>query len=278
MVTSMVTPMVAMLRRLVRLPLLAFLLFAGLAIALTIFPRLRGRARDRCMIGWSTLLLRFCGVRVREVVAPGAESLSTQGGGRMLLLNHISWLDIFTIDAVAPASFVAKSEIARWPLAGTLVARVGTVFIERGKRHAVHAVIRQLAARMRDGWRAAVFPEGTTTDGTKLLPFHGNLIEAALESGAPVVPVGLRYVDADGGLSDATNYVGDITFLESLWRITGHPRIVVEVHVLPAIETAGGIKRQDVARRAREAIAGQLGLVLDDAVPENLRRVKAAAA
>jgi 1-acyl-sn-glycerol-3-phosphate acyltransferase len=266
-----------MLRRMVRLPLLLGLLLAGLAITFTIFPRLKGRARDRCMIGWSTLLLRSCGTQVREVVAPGAESLSVQGGGRMLLLNHISWLDIFTIDAVAPASFVAKSEIARWPLAGTLVSRVGTVFIERGRRHAVHAVIRQLAGRMREGWRAAVFPEGTTTDGTRLLPFHGNLIEAALESGAPVVPVGLRYVDADGSLSAAPYYVGDITFLESLWRITGHPRIVVEMHVLPAIATDAGATRQEVARRAREAIAAQLGLVLEEAVPETVRRAKAAA-
>jgi 1-acyl-sn-glycerol-3-phosphate acyltransferase len=267
-----------MLRRLYRLPLLALLLLAGLAIALTFFPRLGGRARERWMIGWSKLLMWCCGARVREVVAVGAVALGEQGGGRMLLLNHVSWLDIFTIDAVAPASFVAKAEIARWPLAGTLVARVGTVFIERGRRHAVHNVIRQLAARMRDGWRAAVFPEGTTSDGRRLLPFHGNLIEAALESGAPIVPVGIRYLDPDGQPSHASYYVGDTTFVESLWRITGHPLLLVELHVLPAIEPAPGTTRQEIARRAREAIAAQLGLPLDDSVPDNLRRARAQAA
>jgi 1-acyl-sn-glycerol-3-phosphate acyltransferase len=270
--------MAATLRRLYRLPLLVLLLLAGLAIALTVFPRLGAPARERCMIRWSRLLMWGCGARVREVVAPGAMPLGEQGGGRMLLLNHVSWLDIFTIDAIAPASFVAKAEIARWPLAGTLVARVGTVFIERGRRHAVHNVIRQLAARMRDGWRAAVFPEGTTSDGQRLLPFHGNLIEAALESGAPIVPVGIRYLDPDGHPSHASYYVGDTTFLESLWRITGHPLLVVELHVMPALESAPGTTRQEIARRARDAIAAQLRLPLDDSVPENLRRARSKAA
>jgi 1-acyl-sn-glycerol-3-phosphate acyltransferase len=269
--------MAATLRRLYRLPLLVLLLLAGLAIALTVFPRLGAPARERCMIRWSRLLMWGCGARVREVVAPGAMPLGEQGGGRMLLLNHVSWLDIFTIDAIAPASFVAKAEIARWPLAGTLVARVGTVFIERGRRHAVHNVVRQLAARMRDGWRAAVFPEGTTSDGQRLLPFHGNLIESALESQAPIVPVGVRYSDADGQPTPVSLYVDDITFLESLWRVTGNRLLRVELHVLAEIEPSPGLTRQHVARRARDAIGAALGLPFDDSVPRNLKRVTAAA-
>lgn len=267
----------ATLRRLYRLPLLAGMLFAGLAIVFTIFPGIDARRRERYVLEWSKLLIRCCGVRVREVVEPGALPLGAQQGGRLLLLNHVSWLDIFAIDSIAPASFVAKAEIARWPLAGTLVSRVGTVFIERGRRHAIHAVIGQLAAKLRAGRRAAVFPEGTTSDGRRLLPFHGNLIEAALASAAPVVPVGVRYRDADGRPSEASLYVGDITFLHSLWRITGHPLLQVELHVLQAIEPAEGLNRQEIARRAREAIGARLGLPLDDAVPESLRQARAVA-
>jgi 1-acyl-sn-glycerol-3-phosphate acyltransferase len=269
--------MMPAVRRLVRLPLLAGLLFAGLAIVFAIFPWIGVPARERYVVGWSKLLLACCGVQLREVVAPGALPLAEQAGGRLLLLNHVSWLDIFAIDSVAPASFVAKAEIAAWPLAGTLVARVGTVFIERGRRHAVHSVIRQLAARIRDGHRAAVFPEGTTSDGRRLLPFHGNLIESALESQAPIVPVGVRYSDADGQPTPVSLYVDDITFLESLWRVTGNRLLRVELHVLAEIEPSPELTRQQVARRARDAIGAALGLPFDDSVPRNLKRVTAAA-
>jgi 1-acyl-sn-glycerol-3-phosphate acyltransferase len=96
-------------------------------------------------------------------------------------------------------------------------------------------------------------------------------VQAALNTGAPMVPVGLRYVDPDGEPSHAASFVGDTTFLASVWRITGHPVLSVEVHVLPAIVPAEGLTRQEVARRARAAIAGRLGLALDDTVPDGLR-------
>jgi 1-acyl-sn-glycerol-3-phosphate acyltransferase len=253
------------------------LLLGGLFTVLVVFPRVGEGARERAIATWSRWLVRCCGVRVRELAAPGAEPLSSMrgrhapGDGRLLLANHVSWLDIFAIDSLAPASFAAKAEIATWPLAGTLVERAGTVFIERGRRHAVHGVIQRMGEKLAAGLRAAVFPEGTTSDGRRLLPFHGNLVQAALNTGAPVVPVGLRYVDPDGEPSHAASFVGDTTFLASVWRITGHPVLSVEVHVLPAIVPAEGLTRQEVARRARTAIAGRLGLALDDTVPDGLR-------
>lgn len=267
------------MRRLYRLPLLVALLFIGLAIVLAVFPWIGAMARERTIAAWSRWLMRSCGTRVREVVDAGGQPLIAQPGGRLLLLNHVSWLDIFAVDSIAPASFVAKAEIARWPLAGTLVARTGTIFIERGKRHAVHAVILQMADKLRQGRRAAVFPEGTTTDGRRLLAFHGNLIEAARESGVPVVPVGLRYLDPDGEPSHAALYIGDTTFLQSLWRITGHPLLIVELHVLAAIPTVArhdkaAPTRQMIAQQARQAIGDRLGLPFDDQVPENLKRAR----
>ncbi|HYF59584.1 MAG TPA: lysophospholipid acyltransferase family protein [Burkholderiaceae bacterium] len=272
-----------MLHRLWRLPVLVALLFGGLATVFLAFPLLAERGRERCIATWSRWLMRACGTRVRELVAPGAEPLSAlrgrhgAGQGRLLLANHVSWLDIFAIDSLSPASFAAKAEIAGWPLAGTLVARAGTVFVERGRRHAVHGVIRQMGDRLAAGARAAVFPEGTTSDGQRLLPFHGNLVQAALNTGAPMVPVGLRYVDPDGTPSLAARFVGDTTFLESLWRVTGHPATVVEVHVMPAIVPGDGVTRQEAARRAREAIGARLGLGFDDTVPDTLRAARAGA-
>jgi 1-acyl-sn-glycerol-3-phosphate acyltransferase len=245
------------------------LLLGGLLTVLVVFPGIRTSAREFLVAGWSRALLWACGVRVQELLAPGARSLSAlrgmtgPGQGRLLVPNHVSWLDIFAIDAMAPASFVAKAEIARWPLVGTLVARAGTVFVERGRRHAVHAVIQELGARLAQGYRAAVFPEGTTSEGDRLLVFHGNLIQAALNAGVPLVPIGLRYVDPQDQPSPAVLYVGDTTFVASLWRIIGQARLTVQVHVLPDIEP-GTQTRQALAHQSRLALAQRLGLPLDD--------------
>lgn len=257
------------LRRLWRLPVVLALLLLGLATVLGVFPWIRVARREALIAVWSRALLWACGVRVHERVAPGAEPLSAlrglqgEGQGRLLLPNHISWLDIFVIDSIAPASFVAKSEIARWPLVGTLVSRAGTVFVERGRRHAVHGVIQALGARLAQGYRAAVFPEGTTSEGDRLLVFHGNLIQAALNAGVPMIPVGLRYIDPDGERSHAVLYVGDTTLVASIWRITGHPRLDVEAHVLPALE-AEGLTRQAAAQQVRQRLGAHLGLAFDD--------------
>jgi len=263
--------------------MLVSLLFGGLATVFLVFPLVGDAGRERLIATWSRWLMRACGARVVELPAPGASPLASMcgrhgaGEGRLLLSNHVSWLDIFAIDSLAPASFAAKAEIAGWPLAGTLVARAGTVFVERGRRHAVHGVIRQMVAKLDAGLRAAVFPEGTTSDGRRLLPFHGNLVQAALDARVPVVPLGLRYVDPDGQPSHAAMFVGDTTFLASLWRITGHPRLIVEIHALPAIATGEGARRQDIARAARGAIAARLSLPLDDSLSDTLRRASARA-
>ncbi len=272
-----------MLRRLWRLPALVALLLGGLFAVFVIFPLVGPGRREWLIATWSRMVVGSCGAEIRECVAPGAEPLSAMrghhgaGDGRLLMSNHVSWLDIFAIDSLAPASFAAKSEIASWPLAGTLVGRAGTVFIERGRRHAVHGVILRMGEKMQAGLRAAVFPEGTTSDGRRLLPFHGNLVQAALNAGAPMVPIGIRYMDPDGEPSHAAIFIGDTTFLQSLWAITGHPKVIVEVHVLPAILPAPGLKRQHVARQAREAIGARLGLELEDTVPETLRAALGAA-
>lgn len=261
----------AWLRRLVRLPCLLGLLLGGLLTVFLVFPLVAQRRRDWLIQRWSRLLLLACGVRVLEVVHTDSIPLAGQQGGRMLLVNHISWIDIFAVDAIAPATFVAKSEIARWPLAGTLVARAGTVFIERGRRRAVHEVIVALRRKLEAGRRAAVFPEGTTSDGRRLLPFFGNLAEAAIQAAVPVVPVGLRYVDPDGEPSHAAAFIGDDHFMASVWRITGHPALIAELHVLPAIVPGEDSTRQALVQHARHAISERLGLALDDTVPEIFR-------
>jgi 1-acyl-sn-glycerol-3-phosphate acyltransferase len=214
---------------------------------------------------WSRMLLGIVGVRVLvrgEPIDPRlAGGIVPGSAGRMLLSNHVSWLDIYAINAAVPSRFVAKAEIAAWPLAGWLAARAGTLFVERGRRHAVHAINQAVASRLAAGETIGVFPEGTTTDGRELLPFHANLVQPALDAGAEIRPVAVRYVQ-DGAWAPAAAYIGDMTLLGSLWQVVTTARLVVHVHWLPQLSRELD-NRHAVCRAARAAIGGALGVALE---------------
>lgn len=264
----------ATLRRGLRLPAMIALLFLGLFITLVLFPMWRLPRRERVIAWWSRLLLRACGVRVAEGAQAHAALSQLQGPG-LLTANHISWVDIFVINALRPASFVAKDDIARWPLVGLLVGRVGTLFLERGRRHAVRDAIHRVERCFGEGRVVAVFPEGTTSDGRRLLPFHANLIQAAVHAQVPVHPVGVRYVDARGTPSEAVEFIGDTTFVASVWRLVAAPATVAEVTLLAPIGPDPSLRRHDIAERARAAISACLELPLEDTLPERLRDLRA---
>jgi len=171
----------------------------------------------------------------------------------------VSWLDIFAINAVTPSSFIAKAEIGKWPLLGVLVSRGSTLFIERGRRHAVAELNRAVGERLQRGETIMVFPEGTTTDGSELLSFHSNVIAPALEVGAEIWPISIRYTEL-GERSKAAAYIGDMNLIASLGRVLVARQLVVEVSVLPPIGLADAPDRHSVARAARSAIAQNLGL------------------
>lgn len=285
----------ATLRRLWRLPQLVMLLFGGLFWVSIVFPVMGQRGRDRAIAVWSRMLVRACGLRV-TVIEPAGQSgqgaspeagseagpaLDRQGG-RLLVANHVSWVDVFVIHALAPSSFIAKDDIARWPLVGTLCGRAGTLFLARGRPHAVHRALADIAELMKAGRRVAIFPEGTAGVGDVLLPFHSNLVQAAVQAGVPVDPVGLRYRGLNGewlGEPDGTMFfVGEITFVESLWRIIGAPGVLAEVHVcqsLEPIDPSGARARHLLARQSRAEIAQALEIPLDDELPEMVRNLRA---
>ncbi len=205
------------------------------------------RALVHALLGWATITLRFprlspdqrnlrVQIWARQMLAVMGVDLQVRGtppvhGPVLLVANHVSWLDILVMHAARHCRFVSKSEVGHWPLLGTLATGAGTLYIERDKRRDAMRVVHHMAERLREGDILAVFPEGTTSDGVHMLPFHANLIQAAVSADAPVQPVGLRFIDRTSGQTSlAPCYVGDDTLFGSVWRTLTAPPIMVVVH------------------------------------------------
>jgi len=231
-------------------------LLAGLLTCALVFPRLDGAGRQERVRRWSARLLALCGVRIDVVQRGGA----VPARRALVVSNHVSWLDIFVINTLHPCYFVAKSDIRDWPLIGWLCEQAGTIFIARGRLRDVRRIYQGLVTSLHAGEHVAFFPEGTTAAQGTLLPFHSNLFEAAIEAGVPVQPYALRYLDRDGRLHPAADFIGDMTFAQSMLAILRASGIVAQLSLLPAIETGAASHRRELADAARAAIGDALGV------------------
>ena len=197
----------------------------GLWVVALRFPTLSPDQQHARVQVWSQQLLALAGVHLRVVGQPPLT------GPVMLVANHISWLDIPVMHAARHCRFVSKSDVKGWPLIGTLATAAGTLYIERSSRRDALRMVRSMQEALERGEVLAVFPEGTTGDGRAMLPFHANLIQAAVAAQSPVQPVGLRFADrATGATSFAPSYIGDETLVGSIWRTLSAPPIEAVVH------------------------------------------------
>jgi len=207
---------------------------------------------------WSAKLLVLLGMRLQPM---GRFQL----GPQLVVANHVSWLDIAAVHAVCPqARFVSKSDVKAWPVLGWLIGAAGTLFIERENKRDALRVVHQSAQALREGDTVAVFPEGTTSDGHHLLPFHANLLQAAVVTGTPLQPLALRFSDPDHAVSPAAAYIGDMTLAESLWAIVCAEGLVVHIDIL-AQQPVDGLDRRALGEAVRAQIAAALGVSADSA-------------
>lgn len=226
-------------------------LMRGVWIVALRFPRYSADERREVTRAWSLKLLRLAGMRL--VVHNDQARLDH---GALVVGNHISWIDIYAINAWRPTPFVSKAEVRKWPVIGWLAHRLDTVFIHREKRRDAQRAMHEMAERLGQGGVVCVFPEGTTSDGVALLPFHANLFQAAVSAGAPVQPICLLYEDAEGKQSTAPAYVGDVSLAQSVDAVLRSRPITVHLYVGEAIEA--GDDRRVLAAKAREVVEGAL--------------------
>jgi 1-acyl-sn-glycerol-3-phosphate acyltransferase len=216
------------------------------------FPKLNPEQRAAQVQLWSQRMLRAFGVRVQS-------QGQVWGGPVLRVANHLSWLDILVMNAVAPSRFVSKAEVRQWPLIGTLTVGAGTLLIEREKRRDAMRVVHHMAESLQAGDAVAVFPEGTTSNGEALLPFHANLLQAAVVTDAPVQPWALRYRHARTGQPHhAPLFVGDTTLAASLLSTLLASDLVAEVR-LGESQHCDGRDRRSWAEDLHRAVNGLRG-------------------
>ena len=247
------------LRYLVRVPLIVLHLLVSLPLTLltinTLGERVRTRSGEclehRAIRWWQATLMRLFGFRV---VRHG-EPLS---GAALLVANHLSWLDITLIHSQRMAGFVAKAEIAGWPMVGWLATRGGTIFHRRGSTDSLASVAVQMVDRLARGEAVAVFPEGGTGPGDRVRTFHARIFQAAIDAGVPAQPVALQFVRDGVPTPDIAFRPGE-RFLPNVLRVLGEPATEAHVHFLEPVAPIANRRRMAEAARAR--IVEALGFV-----------------
>jgi 1-acyl-sn-glycerol-3-phosphate acyltransferase len=227
-------------------------LLRGLWITWTQFPSLSSDQKRDHVKRWSGELMGLINVKINTVgTLPPVPFV--------VVANHISWCDIFAINSVHPVSFVAKAELARWPLAGRLLKNVGTLFIDRSRRRDTGRMVAILAGHIRDGVPLAFFPEGRVSHGTGVHAFNASLLQPAIDAGSPVLPIAIQY----SPLAHFT-YVHR-NFLQSLWAVLGAQNAQITLTFLPPQR---GDDRRQLARSLEQAIRHQIAPEAAETAPE----------
>jgi 1-acyl-sn-glycerol-3-phosphate acyltransferase len=222
------------------------------AAARFLAPRLDpvGRRRLSTRLARRTLAtLRIRAVRSGE--SPPADE------PMLVVANHVSWLDVYVLNASRPMRFVAKSETRTWPIIGTIASRFDSIFIVRGRYRDAARVKTRVAEALRAGESVGVFPEATTTAGHEVKPFHAAMFQAALDAGVRVLPVAIRYPGPDGRPNPAAAFIDDMSFGSSLLRVVGEPWLDAEVRFGTPL-AAPGRSRRELAAAAHAFIVNAL--------------------
>jgi 1-acyl-sn-glycerol-3-phosphate acyltransferase len=222
--------------------------------SILVMPWLSRPRRKRMMARFADRMLRGLNVQVRI-----SGTLPSARRPIVFVANHVSWLDPHLLNLVSGARFIAKQEVASYPLFGTIVRQFGAIFIRRGSIRDAYRVKSEAAATLSNGEHVAFFPEGTTSTGTRINYFYPALFQAAVDSSATVQPIAIRWHHADGRLNLDAGFIDAMTLVESIALMLKHRVLYAEVTLCEPLEAAGATRR-DLAHRTRAAIAQKLEL------------------
>lgn len=178
---------------------------------------------------WMYCASRIIGLHINRYGKPVKHNV-------LLVCNHISFLDILAISSAVPVRFLAKHNIRSWPIIGYLTALSGSLFIERGKHHRLRQSLKTLRQALGQPVPVLIFPEGTTSDGKQVLPFHTGLLQAALDTQVPVQALTLHYRHQDRPDRLAA-YIDDDNLLMNLLRLMSRKKTEVHLSFTPPVDT-----------------------------------------
>ena len=227
----------------------------GLIIAAIIFPLLQNNTKLKLTSWWCGGLLRAFGIKVKTFGSLPAKDSK----GILFVANHVSWADIHALNSHIRLRFIAKSDIKNWPVFGYLVTKANTLFIDRSKRQEAGKIVATTRASLVSGDNLCFFPEGTTTDGTHILPFKSSVLQAAIDANTSLWPVAIRYTNKDGSINTQMAYAGETSLVESMKAVLNVKNPIVELHFLAAIFTEGK-NRRELTLQAYNEIKATLSL------------------
>jgi 1-acyl-sn-glycerol-3-phosphate acyltransferase len=235
----------------------AYLLVSGV---LTVFPlpsRTRRSVRIRTTSFFSRAALGLFGVRVRS---RHPERLQSKAKGLLIIANHVSYVDVLVLSAMVPAVFITSIELKKDGLLGMLARFGGSLFVERRSPAGLKREIGDIAQVLQQGFPVVLFPEGTTSNGERVLPFKNSFFDSAVSAGADILPLCLKYTQVNGVplsplLGDSLFYYGGIRFTSHFPRFLSLRSVHAEVTPLKRISAHKGASRKELAAAAHAGIS-----------------------
>jgi 1-acyl-sn-glycerol-3-phosphate acyltransferase len=207
-------------------------------------PDRRLHARAVWLHGWSRFACRVLGIRVKT-----HGSVPSSG---LLVSNHLSYLDIVVLSSIRPCVFVAKRDVASWPLFGWLAHAAGTIFVDRERRFSSPKVVNGIRDAIAGGSVVVLFPEGTSSGGLTVLPFKSALLESAVQLRSLIAAASIEYALDQGSVADEVCYWRDMTLVPHLLNLLFKREIRAKYSFSPSKVRAGN--RKEIARELRDEI------------------------
>jgi 1-acyl-sn-glycerol-3-phosphate acyltransferase len=223
------------------------------------FPKLSKEQKLVEIQMWSQRTLEMIGIQVHHGALP--QPLKSSVTPLLLVANHVSWIDALIIQSIQPSIFVAKSEVQKWPVIGSIATACGVIFVDRSSPNSARRMVDDVSSALHHGYCVAGFPEGTSSEGTSVNLFHPNIFEAAINHHTHVQPVAIRYTNPQtGSLCMKAAFIGDIGFVESLHQVITAKGIVAKVHLGDMLSPQGH-SRKTLAVLSHRSVTSQLELL-----------------
>jgi 1-acyl-sn-glycerol-3-phosphate acyltransferase len=223
------------------------------------FPHLNKEQKLFEIQNWSRKTLEVLGIGL-ESAAHFTQSFHSQEP-KLLVANHVSWVDVLIIQAIQPSVFVAKIEVKKWPFVGPIATACGVIYVKRGSPSSARNMVDDVAQALHHGYCVAGFPEGTSSEGSNVQFFHANLFEAALYHDIAIQPLALRYTHpTTGELCTKAAFIGELGFLQSLHQVISAKGIVAKVYIGEMLLPQGH-SRRSLAQLSQRTISTQLALL-----------------